>query len=147
MTILWPALVSVVVVRMAELSVGSMEAMERLPALVSESPVMKVKVSSMIALPFMISELSRTMWVAMPGDCGTWCLFFDDDANLTLEIEVAAAAAEEAAAAAFPFLAAAPALPPKTRSSLAQASSSALRDLLELLSPCMAAGGCTPISA
>lgn len=145
MTILWPALVSVVVVRMAELSVGSMEAMERLPALVSESPVMKVKVSSMIALPFMISELSRTMWVAMPGDCGTWCLFFDDDANLTLEIEVAAAA-EEAAAAAFPFLAAA-ALPPKTRSSLAQASSSALRDLLELLSPCMAAGGCTPISA
>ena len=82
------------------------------------------------------------MWVAMPGDCGTWCLFFDD-ANLTLEIEVA----EEAAAAAFPFLAAA-ALPPKTRSSLAQASSSALRDLLELLSPCMAAaGGCTPISA
>lgn len=144
MTILWPALVSVVVVRMAELSVGSMEAMERLPALVSESPVMKVKVSSMIALPFMISELSRTMWVAMPGDCGTWCLFFDD-ANLTLEIEVAAAA-EEAAAAAFPFLAAA-ALPPKTRSSLAQASSSALRDLLELLSPCMAAGGCTPISA
>lgn len=145
MTILWPAFVSVVVVRMAELSVGSMEAMERLPALVSESPVMKVKVSSMIALPFMISELSRTMWVAMPGDCGTWCLFFDDDANLTLEIEVAAAA-EEAAAAAFPFLAAA-ALPPKTRSSLAQASSSALRDLLELLSPCMAAGGCTPISA
>ena len=129
---------------MAELSVGSMEAMERLPALVSESPVMKVKVSSMIALPFMISELSRTMWVAMPGDCGTWCLFFDD-ANLTLEIEVTAAA-EEAAAAAFPFLAAA-ALPPKTRSSLAQASSSALRDLLELLSPCMAAGGCTPISA
>ena len=145
MTILWPAFVSVVVVKMAELSVGSMEAMERLPALVSESPVMKVKVSSMIALPFMISELSRTMWVAMPGDCGTWCLFFDDDANLTLEIEVTAAA-EEAAAAAFPFLAAA-ALPPKTRSSLAQASSSALRDLLELLSPCMAAGGCTPISA
>jgi len=144
MTILWPALVSVVVVRMAELSVGSMEATERLPALVSESPVMKVKVSSMIALPFMISELSRTMWVAMPGDCGTWCLFFDD-ANLTLEIEVTAVA-EEAAAAAFPFLAAA-ALPPKTRSSLAQASSSALRDLLELLSPCMAAGGCTPISA
>lgn len=86
--------------------------------------------------------------MAMPGDCGTWCLFFDD-ANLTLEIEVAAAAVEEAAAAAaaFPFLAAA--LPPKTRSSLAQASSSALRDLLELLdSPCMAAaGGCTPISA
>ena len=145
MTILWPALVSVVVVRMAELSVGSMEAMERLLALVSESPVMKVKVSSMIALPFMISELSRTMWVAMPGDCGTWCLFFDDDTNLTLEIEVAAAA-EEAAAAAFPFLAAA-ALPPKTRSSLAQASSSALRDLLELLSPCMTGGGCTPISA
>ena len=144
MTILWPAFVSVVVVRMAELSVGSMEAMERLPALVSESPVMKVKVSSMIALPFMISELSRTMWVAMPGDCGTWCLFFDD-ANLTLEIEVGAE--EAAAAAAFPFLAAAPALPPKTRSSLAQASSSALRDLLELLSPCMAAGGCTPISA
>ena len=130
---------------MAELSVGSMEAMERLPALVSESPVMKVKVSSMIALPFMISELSRTMWVAMPGDCGTWCLFFDDT-NLTLEIEVAAE--EAAAAAAFPFLAAAAAaLPPKTRSSLAQASSSALRDLLELLSPCMAAGGCTPISA
>ena len=87
------------------------------------------------------------MWVAMPGDCGTWCLFFDD-ANLTLEIEVAAVK-EAAAAAAFPFLAAAAAaLPPKTRSSLAQASSSALRDLLELLSPCMAAaGGCTPMSA
>ena len=134
---------------MAELSVGSMEAMERLPALVSESPVMKVKVSSMMALPFMISELSRTMWVAMPGDCGTWCLFFDD-ANLTLEIEVTAAEEAATAAAAFPFLAAAAAaaLPPKTRSSLAQASSSALRDLLELLSPCMAAaGGCTPISA
>lgn len=87
--------------------------------------------------------------MAMPGDCGTWCLFFDD-ANLTLEIEVTAAEEAATAAAAFPFLAAAAAaaLPPKTRSSLAQASSSALRDLLELLSPCMAAaGGCTPISA